>query len=136
MKYSSLEPRLLDMLRSPIDNQNDHLQSKSSIYFISRFYTITLRTFLLRVKFSSFSPPCFCLAFPYSKAFMDILKEQLLYKTLSEIWYRFEPQKLLNLSLLSIELPLTDDSGSCILKRTPYAFKPRTNYFYAEAIAL
>eukprot|EP00794_Sanderia_malayensis_P005619 gene5619-6310_t len=27
MKYSSLEPRLLDMLRSPIDNQNDNLQS-------------------------------------------------------------------------------------------------------------
>eukprot|EP00795_Rhopilema_esculentum_P012273 gene12273-2915_t len=27
MKYSSLEPRLLDMFRSPIDNQADHLQA-------------------------------------------------------------------------------------------------------------
>ena len=29
MKYSSLEPRLLDMFRSPVDNQADHLQGKS-----------------------------------------------------------------------------------------------------------
>ena len=32
MKYSSLEPRLLDMFRSPMDSQADHLQGKLMSY--------------------------------------------------------------------------------------------------------
>ena len=32
MKYSSLEPRLLDMFRSPVDNQADQLQGEVFLF--------------------------------------------------------------------------------------------------------
>ena len=34
MKYSSLEPRLLDMFRSPMDSQADHLQGELITYIL------------------------------------------------------------------------------------------------------